>query len=361
MRIRSISYSLKGSNRYNDYDISTVNLVDKNLIVGKNSTGKSRLVQLISSIAKMIAQKTSFLYGGQFELSFEENDYIYLYSLWIEKGEVKIEKLQKGGLLIIDRTEAYCSIYSSFENNLITIAPPRDKLILHVRRDTKEYPDFETLISWAEHTHGFKFGNISPHSYYIDREIDRLTSVDEIPKLFEEIYFRDDNTVLNVIKNMQDIGYDVAKISTDIASDNQSLHVRESYMSKAIPQGEMSQGMFRVMALFIFLEYISTEKVSTLIIDDLCEGLDYDRASKLGEYLFNSEKFKNIQLIATSNDSFLMDVIDIKHWNVLVRNGSKVDSFNYIKNKVLFQDFRYSGLSNFDFFSSDYIASKVNE
>ena len=95
------------------------------------------------------------------------------------------------------------------------------------------------------------------------------------------------------------------------------------------------------------------------MIDDLCEGLDYERATKLGKLIFNKCKDTNIQLIATSNDSFLMDVVDIKFWNVLQREGKVVTAINIQTHEALFKKFKFTGLSNFDFFASDYIKPKI--
>ena len=53
------------------------------------------------------------------------------------------------------------------------------------------------------------------------------------------------------------------------------------------------------------------------------------------------------------------DVVDLKYWNILQREGSEVTSIDIIKNPELFNDFAFTGLSNFDFFSSDYIARKM--
>ena len=133
------------------------------------------------------------------------------------------------------------------------------------------------------------------------------------------------------------------------------LYVLEEHMKKGIPQHEISQGMFRALALIVFIEYLSTKDVSTLIVDDLCEGLDYNRASKLGKLLFSKIELDKVQLITTSNDSFLMDLVNIEYWNVLLREGAKVKAFNYTNSKDLFDEFRYTGLSNFDLFSSDYL------
>lgn len=121
----------------------------------------------------------------------------------------------------------------------------------------------------------------------------------------------------------------------------------------------MSKGMFRALYLLIYAQYMSVREFpSLLLIDDLCEGLDYDRSTKLGKILFDFCIEHHIQLIASSNDTFLMDVVDLKYWNILQREGSEVSSIDIIKNPDLFNDFLFTGLSNFDFFSSDYITRK---
>ena len=94
---------------------------------------------------------------------------------------------------------------------------------------------------------------------------------------------------------------------------------------------------------------------STLLIDDLCEGLDYERSTKLGKLVFEYCEKNNIQLIASSNDSFLMDVVDLKYWNILQRDETKVVAINKTNNPELFENFKFTGLSNFDLFSSDFI------
>jgi hypothetical protein len=108
--------------------------------------------------------------------------------------------------------------------------------------------------------------------------------------------------------------------------------------------------------VIIYVEYlISRKRPASIIIDDLCEGLDYDRATRLGRLIFDKCIDRQIQLIATSNDSFLMDAIDIEYWTILTRQGKTVEAMNRMTNSEIFDRFRFTGLSNFDFFSSDYI------
>jgi hypothetical protein len=119
--------------------------------------------------------------------------------------------------------------------------------------------------------------------------------------------------------------------------------------------------MFRTLAIIIYLEYLANQKnAATIVIDDLCEGLDYDRATKLGKFVFQKCKSNGIQLVATSNDNFLIDAVDIEALNVLSRTNKTVTSINYHHNPHLFKEFLFTGLSNFDFFSSDYLLKTQN-
>ena len=56
-----------------------------------------------------------------------------------------------------------------------------------------------------------------------------------------------------------------------------------------------------------------------------------------------------------------MDVVDLEYWNILQRQGSDITSINVKNNPELFSSFRFTGLSNFDFFSSDYIARHLQK
>jgi hypothetical protein len=75
--------------------------------------------------------------------------------------------------------------------------------------------------------------------------------------------------------------------------------------------------------------------------------------------IFSLCQENNIQLIAASNDMFLMDVVELEYWNVLQREGSVVTALNEKNSPDLFESFKFTGLSNFDFFSSDFIPQKI--
>jgi predicted ATPase len=279
-----------------------------------------------------------------------------VYDLDIIGNSVKSERITINNKIVLNRTTNQTEIYSETAKKLIKINPPDDRLVLQVRRDKDEFPYLEDLINWAKQVHGFKFGNITPHTLLIDKKADRLTSVDEIPSLLEELNPKEYD---EIIKQFNSLGYDLEKIVVNKDEMGAKIAVYQKGMKLGIKQQELSQGMFRSLCLIIFMHYLLTKNnVSTIIVDDFCEGLDYNRAIKLGKLIVEKFANSNIQFIATTNDNFLMNVIDVKYWNILVREGSTVRSFNYQNSKDIFDDFKMSGLSNFYLFSSDFLTQK---
>ncbi len=356
--IRIINKKLKNIS-YLDTKWELENLVlgEANLIVGKNASGKSRTLSTIDLLVKMITQRRSLNWGGKWSIKFEndrQQEIQYDFKTSSIKEGVTDESIKVDGKLVLKRTQYDEATIISDAGVKETVYPPFNKLVLHNHRDVRNYPFLEDIASWAENSYGFKFGNISPFTRTYLQEYDLLTSVDDIPFLLKSL---DGETKLSIVEDFNSLGYHISSISLRYRSDeNPLIFVMERDMEKALPHYKLSQGMFRSLALIIFLDYlIAKKKPATVIIDDLCEGLDYERATNLTKLVFSKCANQNIQLIATSNDSFLMDVIDISHWNVLHRSGKKVRCINNQNYPELIEKFRFTGMGNFAFFSSDFL------
>ncbi|MDZ7898883.1 MAG: ATP-binding protein [Arcicella sp.] len=343
---------------YKDYNwaVSNLDLQIINLIVGKNGTGKTRTLYHIDLLVKMIAQKRDIVWGGQWIAEFKtHSDEVLKYELSTKaSGEVSLERLFRGGKILLERhLTGECEIFSETTRRIENFTPPTNELALYSRRDIRAFAYIEKIIEWANSSFGFRFGNISPDHH----EFDLLTAVQDIPYLFSEL---NANSKTKIVDEFNKIGFNISDIKSQNRASNTILYVHERGIDKPIPHTRLSQGMMRALSLMIFVEYlISRKNPATIIVDDLGEGLDYIRAKDLGQFIFNECKNNEVQLIATTNDSFLMDVIDIDCWNVLQRDGKLVSSINIANNPKLFEEFRYTGLSRFDFFSSDYIDSHL--
>ncbi len=232
-----------------------------------------------------------------------------------------------------------------------SINPPKDKLVAQVRRDSVAYPEFEALMEWAETTVIISCSNLNPFtnlnvpSHYINP----VSLSDMVESLSE-------NEKKAVIDNAQKLGYDLEDIYTIQAGELKFVLVKEKDLKNDIVDFKLSSGMLRVLYLLCFMSYMKQhDKYSLLLIDDLGEGLDYRRATMLGKIIFDDCAQNGVQLIASSNDSFLMDVVDISDWQILRRESSNIKTLNETNSPDLFDGFRMTGLSNFDLFSSDFI------
>lgn len=342
--------------KINSLKMDPIELRGINLLVGKNASGKSTVAQTLFGLASMIKGNT--LRIGKFHIELESDDasiFKYTCSVTYDKEIQIIEALSKDGMALIDRTNTDAKIFSQLQNKLIEINPPNDKLIGQARRDEKEYPYLEQIIRWAESVHSFKFGHIHSTSFIRSLPDTENTSIKDkdINKILGELK---DDTKLKIIEEFNELGYRIELISIRQQGEQNIIFIKENNVKYEIHQVSLSQGMFRSLFLLIFIHHlIEKENSKMIIIDDLCEGLDYDRATKLGKLIFGKMEKEDIQFIATSNDYFLMNVVDVKYWNIIYRKGSEIKVSNYSNSKGKFDQFRLSGLNNFDLFSSDYL------
>lgn len=353
-------FSFKGDN----WKLKNLEFGEASLIVGKNATGKSRTLRQLSIFFRMIRQTFQFLPEGEYIAKFAKNERdIYVYTIVIS-GETShslniSEDFRINNELVLKREPlGDAQILNRITNSFETISPPSNKLAIHVNRDTKKYPFFEDIAFWAEHSFTFKFGSIIPGLASVNMEAN-LRVLNDITTLYSEL---DNKQKERILLDLKEIGYFLDYVNTKESNPVDFLQIKERGIKELIAEEDVSQGMLRSIYVIIFLSYvINIAQANTILIDDLCEGLDYERATKLGKLIFQRCKEYNIQLIATSNDMFLMDVVDIKYWNVLQRTDNLITSVNAKNNPKLFENFKYTGLSNFDFFASDYISQKLDK
>lgn len=177
--------------------------------------------------------------------------------------------------------------------------------------------------------------------------------IEDVPALIDELT---DTSKMDIINEFNELGYEIESFYARKMFGRRFLYVREKKLTHDLKQHLLSQGMFRAISLIIFIHYlIDNGKAKIIIVDDLCEGLDYERATKLGRLIFERFRDKGVQFIVSSNDCFLMDVIPVRYWTVLTKKNGHIRVYNYENSKKKFDDFKYSGLSNFDLFASDYL------
>ena len=126
-------------------------------------------------------------------------------------------------------------------------------------------------------------------------------------------------------------------------------------MESPVIMGSMSNDMFRVLYLLVYLHYIASYTSGVVLIDDIGEGLDYFRSSSLGKKIFAFAQEHGVQMIVTSNDSFLVDTVDLSAWILLKRTGRVVTAISAKTNPEDFNRFRKLGLNNSDLMKTDFL------
>lgn len=349
---------LKFAYREQGWHLNLTQFAEQMLLVGVNASGKSKTIKALAKVGALVSQRTELSSYDNLStfLVFRVEKGLLQYDLSVAEGLVERETLvyKPNGLaetVIIERDKNKSKLLDEIIN------PPSNKLVVNVRRDTQLYPEMEQLQVWAENIFGFSFnetdmyGDSRNESWfygYKNRLNDIVLDMEKHAGAKEEFYSR-----------LRDIDYNITEIKALDFGSEKKVYVKEAGLKLPLFDMNMSKGMFRALYVIAYLLYFKRNKLgqpAMLLVDDLCEGLDYNRSTKLGKLCYTLCEELGIQLMASSNDSFLMDVVDLKYWNILHREGSKVEVINASNNAELFDHFESTGLTNFDLFSSDFIA-----
>jgi hypothetical protein len=348
-----------------------VDLEKINLFVAKNATGKTRALNAMSSLGKLMIGK-GILIPAHYLAEFSDGSDTYQYEMNIESKIVMSEELAINGItrMLRERT-GKGEIYAEQLNKNIPFQLPRDNLAI-LKRDILQHSYLEPLFEWAGSVHYYAFGSSMSQEY--GAKIDTPDSLidgnsDNTVQLFAagNLEFGD-KFKMCILSSMKEIGYELFDIDASkqvyagrtIGFEDYVLRAVESDRNIPVIQTDMSQGMFRALSVIIHLTYHALMKTSvTFIIDDIGEGLDFDRSSRLIKLLIETaEKNDNIQLIMSTNDRFVMNNVPLEYWQVIQRKGSECQVFNSRNEKEKFNEFKYMGLNNFDFLATDYLNSE---
>ena len=339
-------YLSKLTYKDSDWEIGPICLSEQSLIVGPNATGKSTVLRCIRRFIRVVVGniKIDAALDFRYDMEFSNSIGVVSYILRVQGGRVVEELLETNGKARV-RRDVGGSIVGDESVNV-----PDTTLLINARRDIDKYPDIEMVLTWVEQMSSFIFSNILSS----DSRVSPFTASQiDICRMWEKI---DTSQKEAVKKWMQKLRYNIDIIDIDVNKlGEKTLYVVEENVTKPIVMGKMSNGMYRVLYLLVYLYYVSVNSSGTVLVDDLGEGLDYFRSSTLGEMLFSFSKEHNIQLIVTSNDNFLVDKVDLSAWVLLKREGHTVSSISEKTNPEDFARFRKLGLRNFDLLKTDFL------
>lgn len=312
MRLEQFSYwEQKGPDE--EWQIEGLVFGEFNLLVGRNATGKTRLLK---AIARAAAEKSGEATGF--------------------------------------------------------VGSTRFQMVLPDVRDIPEFPEaknatgtelarwrVEASAQWGKRAQYFPFaGRMNLKIAGEDGAFARL----ELP----EAYKRGENRLgaefhERIAGWMNEVGYPVEGIEIrDSPKGGFALGVKEAKRAAITPFRRLSQGEQRTLTLLTFLALLEAEKkAATLLIDDFGEGLDFERATRATEFLVRRAPESLLQFIVATNDRYVMNTVPLEHWTVLVEEGTRTRVFNYANSQQKFDDFKFTGLNNFDFFSMDFASAEA--
>lgn len=374
MSLISLTYSeYPGDSRF--WELETASFSSINLIVGKNATGKSRLLNVLGGLCRLLSGTAqvnyeSGLWGAEILLSGK----LYSIEIVFNNNKIESEVLKIDGVRKLNRgADGMGEIYYEQQNAFIKFQVPHFILAIQQKQDELQHPFISELSAWARQTQFFSFNTSfisntfvawSALSNHLEGAAGSSMNTDVVSaysSAFKRFGMDFDAAILT---DMEEIGYSLSDVGVDdmrslvpgIAAHEPilGLFVKERDRENAIlAQSMMSTGMFRAVALIIFANIAKFSRTNTLMsVDDIGEGLDFDRAVRLIDVLMRIMRESSLQLFLTSNDRFVMNNVELEYWTILRRAGAVVRPYNYENSKRAFDEFKFIGLNNFDFFSS---------
>lgn len=381
MHIKSIDFCYKPFNG-NGWAIKNCELGSINLISGKNASGKTRLLKAIDNLAALLSRdqiklRDNIILHWSITLQHEKDEITYTFSCR-ENNIIEKEQLNINGKIYLQRDsegKGYIQ-YEEFDKN-IEFEVEKNKIVVTSKRDKKQHPFLEVLFEWSKHVFLYEFGGLlGKNTLGAIKDLDKLSLDDDnlerlgkdndgvVPKFELGLSRFGESFKDQIIRNFNSVGYAIADIylapfnEIRITPVPNILYIVEHGNTDKIPQANISQGMFRVLSLIIQLTYLEFNLTShaTILIDDIGEGLDFDRSTNLIKFLITkAESLKDkIQLIMTTNDRFVMNNVPLNYWTVVDKSEKGIEFYSEKYNPQLFNEFKYIGLSNFDFFSGQY-------
>ena len=342
-----------------------------NLIVGKNAVGKTRFLNTIKSLADLVSGERK-VGNANYNVKFSDDSQHYQYFLHFENGSLKKEQLDiDDETLMVRGEDGSGEIFFEEIGNKHPFQSPTNEVAVFARRDSVQHPYLDNLYQWGKNLRKYDFGTSLGRdvlAVYQEAKDDKpqvnLKDYNQIVSIFQAGVHNFSNIFVDNIKDdMRHIGYDIESIrlSQTIGlnftppAQPYAIHIKERNIDYDIPQIHISQGMFRAFSIIAQINYsILAGTTSCILVDDIGEGLDYERSIKLKDLMIEKSQNNSVQLIMATNDRFVMNKVPLEYWIILHRKGNQVYNYSYHNSKALFDKFETTGLNNFDLFASEH-------
>ena len=377
MKLSAISFK-ENRNDPREWTLNKVTFGDVNLLVGKNATGKTRTLNIINVFSNLLSGQSNRLLDGEWKAEFSHRGDSFLYNLILRDRLVAYEKLDRvkrnRTKNLLKRTRSGSgTIWAEKSKSYIDFEAPRDQIVAVARRDRIQHNFFIPLVDWGKSVFHFRLGRDATNTFGVNIE-DSMQIQKFDPKDTSNvigIFLRGEQEfgnefVSDVITDMQSVAYSLesvglhapvgVKFSGPLPGKLLGIYVKEEELSCTTEQISISAGMFATLSIIIQVNYrIRSMNPSCFIIDDIGEGLDFERSCALIKVLIKKAQNSSVQLLMSTNDRFVMNTVPLELWTVLNRTGSVIKSYNIRNSRGKFARFRFTGLNNFDLFATDYL------
>ena len=380
MRLKSIKFT-EFETTDQGWFLDNLTLGAINLLVGKNSTGKSRTLNVISNLARLLANERRAGLSSNYDVWFEHEGHELRYALKIENERVEQEQFWVDEELRLDRGSQGAGTIFAEEietGKMIRFQTPQDELAAVARQDAIQHKFLKPLSDWGKSLRHFEFGKELGKDKFVffvqnggihfnEKDVDAAVllfhrSLNDYGDSFKQQLIADMGRLDYPLEDIQLQAPFSVRLKGSPPGELRCLTVKEVGLKGLTDQHSMSQGMFRTLAILIHLAYSHFAKKATFIlIDDIGEGLDFDRSCRLIELIRERARETGSQLILSTNDRFVMNNVPLEEWSVLQRKGSRVKALNVENSRELFEDFKFTGLSNFSFLEMDFANEHAEE
>lgn len=354
--------------KISDWKIEGLCFSQFTMITGLNTAGKSRTCNVIRNTIKKFAKPMKTLQLGRHDIQFRTSeattyrstlDIIQDNSLKAVIKEEQLYEVKPNHMMLFNREKIY-DYRKPVEGAYDDYSPPDDSLTFHSRRDKLSYPYLEEIIAASSKFHFLDIGDSQ-----VLIAMARMTSEQlplEImsaltPQLFKQ-FVTEKEKEKKIIEEINEMGFPVEDILLKgVIVGNEQLPMiffKEKGVNTPYALTETSTGMAKIVFIILCLNLI--EEGSCVLMDNVGDGLDYKRSQELLRII--EEKSKSMQIIVSTNNENLLNQTNILNWNILLRNGSSVQAFNYNNSKDKLLKFVDSGLSNYEYFKDEYYLDK---
>jgi len=370
MQLKTIEYS-QYVNTPREWKLTESCFNKISLLVGVNTSGKSRTLSVIAGLARILNSDTLTIGHGYYDVHFYNDQDHIQYILKIVKSVVLHEEIIINDVVKLKRdVSGKGEIFTNQLNDDMSFKVPENRVASVVKRDTEQHTFLEPLHSWASGLVYVQFNDNTERKTFVSFvEGIKNNEIRSNPIfLFKRGVDKYTNEfVSNILLDMKSIGYIITDVQItqpdDIIINHgppvHCLSIQEDNLDCITSQNEMSDGLFRALSLIIKLNYMMlNEYASVLIVDDIGEGLDFNRARRIVDLIISRTKNSKFQVLMSTNDQFIMDGVDLDVWSIINRQKGVVTITNKHTDPDVFEDFKFIGLNNFEFFSSEFYKGK---